>query len=130
MKQPLYSMGRIVDIRKEDQPFGYLVQGEEAKQCVNGRGYTGGNGTFVQWAGGGVNHWLWLDVSVYANQNHKASIDIREAALTANSRTHVTDKFIKSLKDKNVGRKINLVCSDETNWQWGLADLKELELTV
>lgn len=130
MGEKQYSMGRIVDIRKEDQQYGYIVQGEEAKKWHDGFGCTGGNGTYRLWAGSGVNHWLFLDVSVYANQNHKSSIDIRDKALAANGRSRVTAGFIDALKAKNVGKKIHLVCGEDTSWQWAIADWNELDLTI
>ena len=130
MSEPQYSMGRVVDVRKVDQQYGYIVQGEAARNCRNGFGYTGGNGTYLAWDGSGVNHWLYLDVSVYADENHKSSIDIRDRALEANGRSRVTEGFIEALKAKNVGKKIHLVSSAKTGWQWAIADWNELDLIV
>lgn len=130
MDEPQYSMGRIVDIRKVDQAYGYIVQGEAAKNCRDGFGYTGGNGTYRMWDGSGVNHWLFLDVSVYADENHKSSIDIRDRALEANGRSRVTEAFVEALKTNNVGKKIHLICSAETGWKWTIADWNELDLTI
>jgi len=130
MGGPQYSMGRIVDIRKVDQSYGYIVQGELAKNCRDGFGYTGGNGTYRAWDGSGVNHWLYLDVSVYADENHKSSIDIREKALEANGRSRVTEAFVEALKGKNVGKKIRLVRSAKNGWQWTIADWNELDFTI
>ena len=130
MSEPKYSMGRIVDIRKVDQSYGTIVQGEAAKNCRNGFGCTGGNGTYLAWDGSGVNHWLLLDVSVYADENHKSSIDIRDKALEANGRSRVTEGFVETLKAKNVGKKIHLVCSAKTGWQWAIINWDELDLTI
>ena len=130
MNKPQYSMGRIVDIRKVDQAYGYILQGEAAKNCRDGFGYTGGNGTYRMWDGSGVNHCLFLDVSVYADENHKTSIDIRDRALEANGRSRVTEAFIEALKEKNVGKKVHLVCKAGTGWRWTIADWNELDLNI
>ena len=124
------SKGRIVDIRRDDQQYGAIVQGEQARHCVDGRGYTGGNGTFLVWACSGVDHYLMLDVAVYAENNHKRSIDIRSRVLALNKRSRVTDKLIKILKIKNVGRKINLFRGENTNWQWKISNWSEIDLKV
>ena len=130
VSEPVYSTGRIVDIRKEDQQYGCIVQGAAARNCRNGFGYTGGNGTYRAWDGSGVNHRLLLDVSVYADENHRSSIDIRDRALEANGRSRVTEGFVEALKTKNVGKKIHLVCCAKTGWQWAIIDWSELDLTM
>ena len=124
------SLGRIVDVRKVDQPYGVIVQGEEAKKWRNGYGCTGGNGTYKLWEGSGVNHFLFVDVSVYANQNHKTSIDIRDMALNANGRLRVTSSFVDVLKSQNVGKKVQLYADESTGWRWCFANPEELNLIV
>lgn len=128
--EPLYSKGRIVDIRKVDQQYGCILQGKAARHCHDGFGYSGGNGTFLAWDGSGVNHYLFLDVSVYEDNKHKSSIDIRDRALKANGRSRVTEAFVDALKEKNVGKKIRLVSSAKTGWQWTVIDWNELDLTI
>ncbi len=74
--------------------------------------------------------WLYLDVSVYADENHKSSIDIRDRTLEANGRSRITGPFIEALKAKNVGKKIHLVCSAKTGWKWAIVDWSELDLII
>lgn len=130
MEKVHYSKGRVVDIRKENQRYGCIVQGENAKNCRDGFGCTGGHGTYLLWDGSGVNRYLFLDVSVYENQNHVTSINILEKVLKNNNRHNVNNKLVETLRQKNVGKKIQLFQSEKTGWEWRMADWDELDLKV
>ncbi len=123
-----YSKGRIVDIRTDQRNTGMIVQGAAAKNCRNGFGYTGGNGTYRSW--GETEYELLLDVSVYANDNHVSSFDIRDEVLQANGRSRITQKLLNSLREQLVGQKITLFQPNDGYWRWKIADWDELDLCV
>ena len=123
-----YSKGRIVDIRRVQRNTGAIIQGAAAKKCRNGFGFTGGNGSYRAWDD--VEYMLLLDVSVYANENHISSFDIRDEVLAANGRSRISQNLLDSLKKQLIGQKITLFQPNDGYWRWKIADWNELDLCI
>lgn len=118
------SKGRILDIYKIVEP-GSIVQGEEAKGCHDGFGYTGGNGTYVIWGTQTIH--LWVKATIYAD-NCWHYIDIRDDVLERTGWERLTSQRIQRLNDANRGKKVSF--ERWGNGEWQFADLNELDFDV
>lgn len=121
------SKGRIVEVYRETHNTGVICQGDNARGCVDGYGYSGGNGSYRMWDK--IEYRIMMKVYVYAVEDC-AFFDIRDEILEANNRSRVSPQLFDAIKNNLEGEKISLFRYTDGDWSWRISDWDELDLEV
>jgi len=114
---------KIVDVRKEVDSVGRIMQGIKKGQPKPFGATAGGNGTY-QIGYPEVTKNLFIDF-IRTDDIGWGSIDVWKLVLAINDRSNVTDRLVATLKQKLIGKAARMIGAQD---KWLLKDLALLKL--